>query len=71
MSDRSSHWDACGPEAILRGAGGRFARVDGVPHSYGGKDLRTTGGILACNAAAYDAVLPVVTKIAKETGFLP
>lgn len=70
MSDRSSHWDACGPEAILGGAGGIFTRVDGQQYAYGGEDLRTTGGIFACNAAAYEKVLPVVRAIAEETGFL-
>ncbi len=70
LSDRSSHWDACAPEAILRGAGGRFTRLDGTPYRYGGSDLRTDGGILACNAAAYDAVLPVAEAVAREVGFL-
>ena len=70
LSDRSSHWDACAPDAILRGAGGRFMRVDGSSYRYGGEDLRTDGGIFACNAAAYDAVLPIARAVARETGFL-
>ncbi|MEM9070030.1 MAG: 3'(2'),5'-bisphosphate nucleotidase CysQ [Myxococcota bacterium] len=70
LSDRSSHWDACAPEAILRGAGGRFMRVDGTRYQYGGEDLRTDGGIFACNAAAYDEVLPIAKAVAEEVGFL-
>lgn len=70
LSDKSSHWDACAPEAILRAAGGVFVRADGERYAYGGDDLRTDGGILACNAASYDAVLAVVKEVARDTGFL-
>lgn len=70
LSDRSSHWDACAPEAILRAAGGVFVRADGARYAYGGTDLRTSGGILACNAASYEAVLEVVREVARDTGFL-
>ncbi len=70
LSDRSSHWDACGPEAVLRGAGGRFCKVDGTAYRYGGSDLRTDGGIFACNAAAFDEVLPVARAVAEDVGFL-
>jgi 3'(2'), 5'-bisphosphate nucleotidase len=70
LSDKSSHWDACAPEAILRAAGGVFVRADGERYAYGGSDLRTDGGILACNAASYEAVLAVVKEVAHDTGFL-
>ncbi|HJK91227.1 MAG TPA: 3'(2'),5'-bisphosphate nucleotidase CysQ [Polyangiaceae bacterium LLY-WYZ-15_(1-7)] len=70
ISDKSSLWDACGPEAVLRGAGGRFVRLDGAPYQYKSDDLRTSGGILACNAAAYEKVLPVAEAVAREIGFL-
>lgn len=69
-SDRTKAWDACGPEAVLRAAGGRFCRLDGQPYRYGGEDLRTEAGILACNAAAFDHVLPAATEVAKAIGFL-
>jgi len=69
-SDKTKAWDACGPEAVLRGAGGRFCRLDGKPYRYGGEDLRTEAGILACNGAAFDAVLPAATEVAKAIGFL-
>jgi len=68
VSDKASAWDACGPEAILRAAGGRFTRLDGKPFVYDGSDLRTSGGILASNAAAFDAVLPVAHAVGKDSG---
>lgn len=70
ISDRSSTWDACGPEAVLKAAGGRFTDLAGNPYHYGGTDMRNRSGILACNAAAYDAVLPVVQEAARSKGLI-
>lgn len=70
VSDKSSAWDTCGPEALLLAAGGRFRDLGGDPCVYGKSDLRTRRGIFACNAAAYDVALPVVRSIAERTGFL-
>jgi 3'(2'), 5'-bisphosphate nucleotidase len=72
ISDRSSAWDACGPEAILRAAGGRFTDLAGDAYVYGaGPDLRNSRGILACNAAAFPSVLPVARAVAVRAGLLP
>ena len=70
ISDRSSLWDACGPEAVLRAAGGRFTDLRGNPYRYAGPDMRNRSGILACNAAAYDVVLPVVREEARAVGLI-
>ena len=70
ITDKASSWDACGPEAVLRAAGGRFTNMAGKPYRYGGTDMRTVGGILACNAAAYDRVLPVATEVARSVGLI-
>ena len=70
ISDKSSAWDACGPEAVLKAAGGRFTDLAGNPYHYGGTDMRNRGGILACNATAYDAVLPVAHEVAKRSGLV-
>ncbi|MEM7433774.1 MAG: 3'(2'),5'-bisphosphate nucleotidase CysQ [Myxococcota bacterium] len=70
MSNKSSAWDACGPEAILKAAGGRFTDLAGRAYHYGGTDMRNDRGILACNANAFSAVLPVVQDVARRVGFL-
>ena len=71
ISDKSSAWDACGPEAILRAAGGRFTDLGGDVYCYGKEpDLRNGRGILACNTAAFDAVLPAVREVAREAGLV-
>lgn len=69
VSDKASLWDACGPEAILRAAGGCFTDLFGQPFVYGQRELRTTRGILCCGNAAFSRVLPVVQRIAEEEGF--
>ncbi|MGD8607330.1 MAG: inositol monophosphatase family protein, partial [Myxococcales bacterium] len=71
VSDRSSAWDACGPEAVLKAAGGRFTDLAGNAYRYGGRDLRNRAGILACNEAAYDTVLPIVRRAARSKGLIP
>ena len=70
ISDKSSLWDACGPEAVLRAAGGRFTDIAGNPFHYGGTDMRNRSGILACNAAAFEAVLEVAQKAGRTIGLI-
>jgi 3'(2'), 5'-bisphosphate nucleotidase len=71
MSDKSSAWDTCAPEAILIAAGGRFTDLGGEPIAYARADVRTRHGILACNSAAFAAVLPVVRELAAREKLLP
>jgi 3'(2'), 5'-bisphosphate nucleotidase len=66
MSDKSSAWDTCAPEAVLIAANGRFTDLAGEAIKYGVPDVRTRHGILACNAAAFSAVLPVVRELAQR-----
>jgi 3'(2'), 5'-bisphosphate nucleotidase len=70
IGHKSQKWDACGPEAVLRAAGGRFTDLAGDPFVYQGPTMNNPRGILACNAAAYDSVLPVAREIAREAGLL-
>ena len=69
MVSRSSRWDACAPEAILRGAGGRFSDLLGRDLDYAAPGLANAAGLLASNAAAYPAVLEAVRAIAAASGF--
>lgn len=70
ISNKSSLWDACGPEAVLKAAGGRFSNLEGKPFHYQRTDMKNRRGILACNAAAYDLVLPVARDAAKAAGLI-
>jgi 3'(2'), 5'-bisphosphate nucleotidase len=68
MSPKSSRWDSCAPEALLRGAGGRFTDLWGAAYRYDGAELTNLRGILACNAAAYDVMQPVVQDVVESQG---
>ena len=65
MSNKTSAWDACAPDAILRAAGGNFTDLSGRPIRYDPASTVNEHGILACNRKSYDKVLPVVTELAK------
>jgi 3'(2'), 5'-bisphosphate nucleotidase len=69
LSGRSSKWDACAPDAILRAAGGRFGDLFGANIDYRERSTLNARGLLACNAAAWSAVLPVVSDVARQAGF--
>ncbi len=47
LGRRSSHWDACAPEIIVREAGGVFIQADGRPFRYNLEHVRNREGIVA------------------------
>jgi len=65
-SSLSSAWDACGPEAIVRGAGGRFTDMIGKTLHYGGRDLHNQRGLVATNGACHDFVITNLAPLARE-----
>ena len=69
-SSKSYRWDNCAPEAVLRAAGGILTDLGGTPYSYNGSELQNHRGLLACNAAAFSQVQPVVARFAREAGIL-
>lgn len=70
-SNKSSRWDACAPDAILRGAGGIFLDLAGKPYVYDGVAIQNDHGIFACNARCADRVLEVARDVAREAGLVP
>ncbi len=58
FSDRTCVWDCCGPEAILRAAGGVVTDIRGDAFQYDGR-IQNTYGILAGTAEAHALALPV------------
>jgi 3'(2'), 5'-bisphosphate nucleotidase len=53
----TSLWDTCGPEAILREAGGKMTDKSGGQFAYNIEDVRNTQGVIATNAALHDSVV--------------
>jgi 3'(2'), 5'-bisphosphate nucleotidase len=70
VSARSSRWDCCAPEAVLRAAGGRLTDLGGRPYRYDGGELQNGHGLLGCNAAAFERVVAVTSEVAREAGLL-
>ena len=56
-------WDACAPEAILRGAGGCFTDIHGNPIQYGTNEIRNLHGVLATTKDCHDQVLKTLTGL--------
>ncbi len=64
---RTKIWDTCGPEAILRGAGGVMTDVDGMPLTYDKPDLYNRRGIVASNGALHPFVIKTLTPFVRTT----
>ncbi len=61
-------WDGCGPEAILRAAGGQFTNVLGEQLQYGLTQLKNTHGLVATNGTYHKKVIEALEPVAKELG---
>ncbi len=66
---KSSEWDTCGPEAILRAAGGEFTDLFGRPMRYNRPDTRNRFGVCATNGRIHDWVVAAAAPIARKRGF--
>ncbi|WP_447970341.1 3'(2'),5'-bisphosphate nucleotidase CysQ family protein [Nitrospira sp. M1] len=62
----TSLWDACAPEAIIRGAGGRFTNIYGEAILYGYDTLKNTKGLVATNGACHDHVIQSISPITEQ-----
>jgi 3'(2'), 5'-bisphosphate nucleotidase len=60
---RTHVWDTCGPEAILREAGGRMTNVYNMPLRYDAEDLRNLHGIVVTNGVIHDRVIQVTQSV--------
>ena len=62
----TSLWDACAPEAIMRGAGGQFTDIYGKPIRYGYDTLKNMKGLVATNGACHDHVIQSMSSITEQ-----
>ena len=67
----TSVWDACGPEAILKAAGGQFTNVYGQRLVYGLTPLKNILGLVATNGRCHERVIHALEPVAKELGLTP
>ncbi len=61
--NRTQVWDTCGPDAILREAGGRLTDVFNQPLAYGGREIRNTRGIIASNSVIHDRAVRAAQSV--------
>ncbi len=62
----TSLWDACGPEAILRAAGGQFTNVYGQRLAYGLTSLKNTHGLVATNGRGHGQVVAALAPLINQ-----
>lgn len=58
----TSLWDTCGPEAILREAGGRMSDKSGAEFRYDIEEVRNLNGVVATNSLLHDSVIAAVSE---------
>ncbi|PJA77684.1 MAG: hypothetical protein CO149_08150, partial [Nitrospirae bacterium CG_4_9_14_3_um_filter_51_5] len=56
-------WDACAPEAILRGAGGCFTDIHGNPIHYGLNNFRNLHGLVGSTQDCHQRVIQALTGL--------
>jgi 3'(2'), 5'-bisphosphate nucleotidase len=61
-NDRTSQWDTCAPEIILREAGGRVSDIDGAPLVYNRQETANRRGVIASNGALHDRVIEIARE---------
>jgi 3'(2'), 5'-bisphosphate nucleotidase len=69
ISNKTHEWDACGPEAILRAAGGTVTDLLGAPLRYNKTDTRTPRGILGSNGPLHAACVAALRPALRERGW--
>jgi len=62
----TSLWDSCAPEAVMRGAGGKFTDILGKPMEYGTLELKNKKGLVASNGPTHDRIIEVLAPIARQ-----
>ena len=69
-SNQTKEWDACGPEAILRAAGGMMTDIVGEPLRYGKSSPETPHGMVASNGIVHAKAIEILRPLAKERGWV-
>lgn len=60
---RTNQWDTCGPEAILREAGGLVTDTNGDALQYNVPEIRNLRGIIATNGIVHDEVVRTTVAV--------
>jgi 3'(2'), 5'-bisphosphate nucleotidase len=63
VSGRTSHWDACAPDVILREAGGRMTDIWNDVLRYNTRDVRNVRGVVASNGTIHERVTAATKRL--------
>lgn len=64
----TKRWDACGPEAILVGAGGKLTDCRGRLLDYGTDEVENVSGLIASNGRRHDEIVERVRPVVEAAG---
>ncbi len=67
LGAKTNQWDTCGPEAILREAGGVMTDTTGAPLRYNAPQLRNLHGIVASSGPIHERALHLTAQVLAET----
>lgn len=70
ISNRTKHWDTCGPQTILEEAGGKLTDLFGDEIRYDTADVQNHGGIVATNGAVHDVTIERLRPLLNDFGRL-
>ncbi len=65
---RTMQWDSCGPEAILRAAGGTVTDAHGQPLKFNEPELRNLNGIIATNGVIHEKIVEAAQNYLQTRG---
>ncbi len=66
LGSRTNQWDTCGPEAILREAGGVITDRTGEPLKYNGPEINNEHGIVASTGVIHDRIIETIAATIKQ-----
>ncbi len=66
LSPRTNQWDTCGPEAILRAAGGVITDLSGELLRYNQREIRNLSGIVASNGTRHAEIVEAARVVTAE-----
>lgn len=71
LSPRTKYWDTCGPQAILKEAGGIMTDLFGTEIRYDSANVQNLNGIVASNGTSHDDVIARLLPLLEEFGRKP
>ncbi len=63
---RTHLWDTCGPEAVLREAGGIMTDISNEPLRYDARDVRNANGLIASNGVVHQRAVQVTQSVVES-----